>query len=172
MGVDKYKGLTRRSGSRTVWKGAVREDHGSLELPVRWKKPKKVFVNSMSDLLHPGASSEFIQDVWSVIERTPCHSNRILTKCPDRMADMSASRLPALPNVWLGTSVEGGRGTHLIDELRAAAVRFISFEPLIGSIGRDNLSEAHWATVGGENGPGAWPVQESQVDEMPAIVVM
>ena len=168
MGVDKYRGLTRRSGSRTVWKGLVREDRGSLDIPVRWKKPRKVFVNSMSDLFHPGVSDEFIQDIWSVMERTPRHSYQILTKRPDRMAEMSASRLPALPNVWLGTSVEDGRVTHRIDELRkvSAAVRFISFEPLIGPVGRVDLSDIHWAIVGGESGSGARPMQESWVDEI------
>ena len=168
MGVDKYRGLTRRSGSRTVWKGVVREDRGSLDIPVRWKKPRKVFVNSMSDLFHPGVSDEFIQEVWSVMERTPRHSYQILTKRPDRMAEMLASRLPALPNVWLGTSVEDGRVTHRIDDLRkvSAAVRFISFEPLIGPVGRIDLSGIHWAIVGGESGPGARPMQESWVDEV------
>ena len=69
---------------------------GSLDIPVRWKKPRKVFVNSMSDLFHPGVSDEFIQDIWSVMERTPRHSYQILTKRPDRMAEMSASCLPGL----------------------------------------------------------------------------
>ena len=104
IGVSKYRGLTRKSGSRTVWKGIVREDRGSLDIPVRWKKPRKVFVNSMSDLFHPGVSGGFIQDIWSVKERTPRHNYQILTKRPDRMAEMSASRLHTLPNVWLGTA--------------------------------------------------------------------
>ena len=160
MGVNKYRGLTRRSGSRTVWKGVVREDRGSLDIPVRWKKPRKVFVNSMSDLFHPGVSDEFIQDIWPVMERTPRHSYQ-----------MSASRLPALPNVWLGTNVEGGRVVHRIDELRkvSAAVRFISFEPLIGLVDRIDLSGIHWAIVGGESGPDARPMQESWVDEIQGI---
>ena len=168
MGVSKYRGLTRRSGSRTVWKGVVREDRGALDIPVRWKKPRKVFVNSMSDLFHPGVSDEFIQEVWSVMERTPRHSYQILTKRPDRMAEMSASGLPSLPNVWPGTSVEDDRVVHRIDELRnvSAAVRFISFEPLIGSVGRVDLSGIHWAIVGGESGPGARPMQEAWVDDI------
>ena len=168
MGMAKYRGLTRRSGSRTVWKGVVREDHNSLDIPVRWKKPRKVFVNSMSDLFHSEVSDEFIRKVWSVMERTPRHSYQILTKRPDRMAEMSVSYLPALPNVWLGTSVEDDRVAHRIDELRnvSAAVRFISFEPLIGPVGRVDLSEIHWAIVGGESGLGARPMQESWVDEI------
>ena len=171
MGMDKYRGLTRRSGSRTVWKGVVREDHSSIDIPIRWKKPRKVFVNSMSDLFHPKVSDEFIRKVWSVMERTPRHSYQILTKRPDRMAEMSTSCLPALPNVWLGTSVEDNRVAHRIDELRnvSAAVRFISFEPLIGPVGRVDLSGIHWAIVGGESGPGARPMHESWVDEIQSL---
>ena len=121
----------------------------------------------MSDLFYPKVSNEFIQEAWSMMERTPRHSYQILTKRPDRMAEMSASSLHALPNVWLGTSVEDDRVTHRIDEPRkvSAAVRFISFEPLIGPISRIDLSGIHWAIVGGESGPGARPMQE-WVDEI------
>lgn len=102
MGVEKYKGLTRKSGARTVWKGVVHEDHASLNIPLRWKKPRKVFVNSMSDLFHPSVSADFITEVWAVMEQTPHHSYQILTKRPDRMAELSVSgSLAKLPNVWL-----------------------------------------------------------------------
>ncbi len=169
MGVGKYKGLTRKSGTRAVWKGNVHEDHASLDIPVKWKKPRKVFVNSMSDLFHPSVSSDFIAKVWSVMEMTPRHSYQILTKRPGRMAELSASGLLArLPNVWLGTSVENGNVVHRIDELREmpAAIRFVSFEPLIGPVGPVDLTMIDWAIVGGESGPGARPVRETWIDEI------
>lgn len=169
MGVSKYKGLTRKSGSRTVWKGNVHEDHASLEIPIRWRKPRKVFVNSMSDLFHPSVSSDFIAKVWAVMEQTQRHSYQILTKRPDRMAELSASGLLAnLPNVWLGTSVEDEHVVHRIDELREvpAAIRFISFEPLIGPVGPVDLSGIDWAIVGGESGPRARPIKEAWIDEI------
>lgn len=169
MGVEKYKDLTRKSGSRTVWNGTVYEDHSSLEIPLRWKKPRKVFVNSMSDLFHPSVSSEFVSKVWSVMERTPRHSYQILTKRPDRMAELSASgRLAKLPNVWLGTSVEDKSVVYRVDELREVrtAIRFISFEPLIGPVGSVDLTGIDWAIVGGESGPRARPIREAWIDEI------
>ena len=169
MGVGKYKGLTRKSGTRTVWKGVVNEDQASLNIPLRWKKPRKVFVNSMSDLFHPSVSADFITKVWAVMEQTPHHSYQILTKRPDRMAELSASgSLTKLPNVWLGTSVEDGNVVYRIDEVRdvPAAIRFISFEPLICSVGPVDLTGIDWAIVGGESGPRARPIQEFWIDEI------
>ena len=169
MGVEKYQGLTRKSGARTVWKGIVHEDHSSLNIPIAWKKPRKVFVNSMSDLFHPSVSSDFIESVWSVMEQTPQHSYQILTKRPDRMAELLSSVLPKnLPNVWLGTSVEDRNVVHRIDELREvpAVIRFISFEPLIGEVGAVSLNDIHWAIVGGESGPRARRIRENWIDEI------
>ncbi len=169
MGVGKYKGLTRRSGSRTVWKGVVNEDHDSLNIPMRWKKPRKVFVNSMSDLFHPSVSSEFISKVWAVMEQTPHHSYQILTKRPDRMAELYKIGLLAnLQNVWLGTSVENEDVVFRIDELRKvpATIRFVSFEPLIGATGQVDLTDIDWAIVGGESGPGARPIKEVWIDKI------
>ncbi len=169
MGVDKYKGLTRKSGTKAVWKGIVHEDEVSLSIPLRWKKPRKIFVNSMSDLFHPLVSSEFIGNVWSVMELTPRHSYQILTKRPDRMAELSKSGLlKNLPNVWLGTSVEDSNVVYRIDELRkvSATIRFISFEPLIGSMGAIDLTSIDWAIVGGESGPRARPIKEVWIDEI------
>lgn len=167
MGGEKYRGLTRKSGSRTVWKGIVHEDHSSLDIPIKWKKPRKIFVNSMSDLFHPSVSPDFITKVWAVMEQTPQHSYQILTKRPDRLTDLSISgRLAKLPNVWLGTSVEDNNAVFRIDELRKvpAAIRFISFEPLIGSVGPVDLSDIDWAIVGGESGPRARPIREIWID--------
>lgn len=169
MGVEKYAGLTRKSGGRTVWKGVVNEDHNSLSIPRGWKKPRKIFVNSMSDLFHPQVSMEFIAKVWEVMADTPRHSYQILTKRPDRMAEFTQSAdVPILENVWLGTSVENNEVVHRIDELRSvpAKIKFISFEPLIGSVGDVDLSEIDWAIVGGESGPKARPIKEQWIDEI------
>lgn len=102
MGVEKYAGLTRKTGKRTVWNGVVREDREALSIPYRWKKPRKIFVNSMSDLFHEQVSDEFILAVWHVMRDTPQHNYQILTKRPDRMARLAATRIEhVLPNVWL-----------------------------------------------------------------------
>ena len=169
MGAAKYAGLTRRSGRRTVWTGTVREDHAALDIPANWRKPRNVFVNSMSDLFHPSVSTAFIAKVWSVMEDTPRHTYQVLTKRTDRMAELAGpGNLPALPNVWLGTSVEDANVVFRIEQLNQvqAAVRFVSFEPLIGPVGTVDLSRIDWAIVGGESGPGARPVKVAWIDEI------
>lgn len=169
MGVPKYEGLTRKSGQRYVWTGKVRLDEGSLDIPLNWKKPRKIFVNSMSDLFHSDVPPEFIARVWSVMERTPHHTYQILTKRPERMREILTSLgLPPLEHVWLGTSVEDAAVLSRLDDLRAtpAIVRFVSFEPLIGSVAGANLAGIHWAIVGGESGPRSRPMAEEWVDEI------
>ncbi len=169
MGVEKYKGLTRKSGTRTIWNGVVREDRASLEIPRKWKKPRKIFVNSMSDLFHPLVSTAFVADVWGVMSQTPHHHYQILTKRPDRMAELLQDLCPSpLDNVWLGTSVEGADVAHRIDELRdvPARIRFISFEPLINSVGEIDLTGIDWAIVGGESGRSARPIKEEWIDDI------
>lgn len=169
MGVEKYEGLTRKSGGRYVWTGKVRLDESSLDIPLKWKKPRKIFVNSMSDLFHSDVPSEFIARVWSVMERTPQHTYQILTKRPERMREvLTTLRLPALEHVWLGTSVEDAAVLPRLDDLRAtpAIVRFVSFEPLIGSVAEANLEGIHWAIVGGESGPRSRPMEEQWVGEI------
>lgn len=166
MGTKKYTGLTRRSGSRTIWNGIIREDRAALDIPLRWRKPRKIFVNSMSDLFHVGVTDNFIREVWAVMEATPHHNYQILTKRPERMAQVVRGIGKILPNVWLGTSVESGEVAHRIDELREvpASIRFISFEPLIGAVGAIDLSGIHWAIVGGESGKSARPLNVAWVD--------
>ncbi len=169
MGVDKYAGLTRKTGGRTVWNGVVHEDDKALSIPLRWRKPRKIFVNSMSDLFHEQVSDRFISRVWDVMRETPRHHYQILTKRPERMAAYLRDRLPEiLPNVWLGTSVEDAGVVGRIEHLRnvPAAIRFISFEPLIGSVGPVDLSAIHWAIVGGESGRNARPIKEEWIDEI------
>jgi protein gp37 len=169
MGMTKYKGLTRKSGKRHVWTGRIRCDERTLALPKRWKKPAKIFVNSMSDLFHPDVPIEFIQRVWAVMQETPRHTYQILTKRPERMAQITLSNgFNILPNVWLGTSVEGPEVIERLDHLRSvpAAIRFVSFEPLIGSVATANLDKIDWAIVGGESGPHARPMNPIWVEEI------
>jgi protein gp37 len=169
MGVGKYAGLTRRTGRRTVWNGVVREDWTALAIPRRWKKPRKIFVNSMSDLFHERVSDTFISAVWQVMRDTPHHHYQILTKRPERLVRIASARMrEPLPNVWLGTSIENADVVHRIEHLRRtpAIIRFISFEPLIGPIGDVDLSGIHWAIVGGESGRGARPIREEWIDRI------
>lgn len=171
MGVRKYEGLSRKSGDRTVWNGVVREDHAALLLPYQWKKPRKIFVNSMSDLFHEQVSDAFILAVWQVMRETAQHNYQILTKRPERMVRLITDKIgEVLPNVWLGTSVENRKVTDRIAQLRQtpAAIRFISFEPLIGAVGSVDLQDIHWAIVGGESGKAARIIQEDWVDEIHA----
>jgi protein gp37 len=169
MGVSKYEGLTRTSGNRTIWNNTVRVDRTALTLPFKWRKRRTVFVNSMSDLFHPAISIEFVREIWDVMKQTPQHSYQILTKRPDRLLSAFEShKLTELSNVWLGTSVEDSRVVDRIDVLRKvpSEVRFISFEPLIGSVGSLDLTGIHWAIVGGESGSHARPIRELWIDEI------
>jgi protein gp37 len=172
MGQEKYKGLTRRSGGRAVWTGKVRVDERSLAIPASWSKPRRVFVNSMSDMFHEAVPVEFIKRIWEVMCDTPRHTYQILTKRPDRMAEiLSRAEFEILPNVWLGASVEDSRVLSRLDELKSvpAAVRFVSFEPLIGSVAGCSLRNIHWAIVGGESGPRAREMKPEWVDEIEAM---
>src|ERR1700757_2236140 len=117
MGTKKYRGLTRKSGKRAVWTGKVRLDQKALDIPAGWKKPRRIFVNSMSDLFHEAVPAKFVAAVWDAMQATPQHTYQILTKRPDQMAKITAS-LPVLPNVWLGTSVESADYLGRIDDLR------------------------------------------------------
>ena len=170
MGTSKYRDLTRRSGGRHVWTGKIFQDEAALLTPLKWRKPRIVFVNSMSDLFHPDVDNDFIARVWATMKATPQHTYQILTKRPERMRTVLSSQVdfPFLPNVWLGTSVEDSAVLHRIDDLRhtRAAVRFISFEPLIGSVRNADLRGIHWAIVGGESGPRSRPMQPEWVSEI------
>jgi protein gp37 len=167
MGLAKYSGLTRKTGGRAKWTGKVYLDRKALDVPARWSKPRRVFVNSMSDLFHPAIPADFVAEVWAAMATTPRHTFQILTKRPDRMREI-VPNLPHLPNVWLGASVEDDRVLHRIDELRdvPGAVRFLSFEPLIGSVKNADLTNVQWAIVGGESGPQARPLDPKWVDEI------
>ena len=123
----------------------------------------------MSDLFHPSVEIEFILKVWGIMSKTPHHTYQILTKRPERMRNiLSEYKFSVLGNVWLGTSVEDAAVLHRIDALRLtpASVRFISFEPLLGSVADADLSDIHWAIVGGESGPRARPMETEWVSEI------
>ncbi len=169
MGMAKYAGTTRKSGKRHVWTGKVNTDRNALSAPLAWKRPQRIFVNSMSDLFQEKADVKFIRQVWSVMQRAHWHSFQILTKRPERMLDiLSRAEFPTLANVWLGTSVENEAYLDRIEVLRRvpARVRFISFEPLLGPIVDPDLTDIHWVIAGGELGPRARPMETWWVEEL------
>lgn len=135
-----------------------------LELPLKWKKPRMIFVNSMSDLFHEKVPTAFIQRVFEVMNLSHWHIFQVLTKRAERLRELSYE-LTWTPNIWMGVSVENESVTYRIDYLRRtnAHVKFLSLEPLIGSVGNLNVSGIDWVIVGGESGPGARPMREEWV---------
>lgn len=168
MGQADYAGLT----TKKHFNGTVRTLAHKLDAPLRWKKPRMVFVNSMSDLFHKDVPTEFIWQVFDTMWNARQHTFQILTKRPERMAGVlsemyAASCSDPLPNVWLGTSVENVEQTARIDHLLKcpAAVRFISAEPLLECVdfafrnwADEEKYRIDWCIVGGESGPGARPM--------------
>lgn len=128
----------------------------ALNLPLKWKKPQTIFVNSMSDLFHKSVPEEFIQRVFDVMNRAPWHTFQVLTKRASRLQSIQ-HKLTWGKNIWMGVSVESEKYKHRMDALREtdAGVKFISFEPLLGPLGKLKLKKINWAIVGGESGPGA-----------------
>jgi protein gp37 len=145
----------------------VRLRHERLNQPLRWRRPRVIFVNSMSDLFHEFVPLSFIQDVFSVMEEAHWHTFQILTKRAERLAEL-APILDWPANVWMGVSVENNRWAYRADYLRAvpAAVRFISAEPLLGPLDRLNLEGIDWLIAGGESGPRHRPMLEEWVLEL------
>ena len=137
-----------------------------LERPYRWRTPRLVFVNSMSDLFHPGVPLGFIRRVFQVMGDTP-HTYQILTKRSKRLASLADS-LDWHSNIWMGVSVESQRYTFRIDHLRSvpAAIRFISAEPLLEALPNLDMSGIHWLIVGGESGHNARPMREDWVTDL------
>jgi protein gp37 len=136
----------------------------ALKIPLHWKRPRMIFVNSMSDLFHKDVPDEFIHQCYGVMHAASQHTFQVLTKRPERAAQM-ADDLPWPPNIWMGTSVESARHTHRIQSLvrTKARVRFLSLEPLLGPISRLPLRGIHWVIVGGESGPKARPMEAAWV---------
>jgi len=135
-----------------------------LELPLSWKKPQIVFVNSMSDLFHEDVPLEFIQQIFDVMRRASWHTFQVLTKRSKRLLQLD-SEIDWPGNVWMGVSVENRNYTFRIDHLRQtnARTKFLSLEPLLGPLPNLDLSDINWIIVGGESGPGARPVVEEWI---------
>jgi protein gp37 len=171
----------RKMGSRRYRNGFTLTLHPeALELPLHWREPRRIFVNSMSDLFHGGVPTEFIDRVFDVMERARWHQFQVLTKRPGRMAAYITGTTPVAgelkiatrypgrrvpENVWLGTSVEDARVVGRVDHLRRipAPVRFLSCEPLIGPLRDIDLSGIDWVIVGGESGPHHRPIEKEWV---------
>jgi protein gp37 len=153
MGVDNY-----RNGFEVTL-----HEH-MLSLPLTWKKPTVVFVNSMSDLFHDAVPERFIIKVFEVMNQATRHQFQVLTKRPERVLDMNGM-LSWSPNIWMGTSVESMKYASRIDCLRRsdAHIKFLSLEPLLSPLDTLNLSGIDWAIVGGESGPRARPMKEEWV---------
>jgi protein gp37 len=132
----------------------------ALNLPKSWRQPKRIFVNSMSDLFHDEVPLEFIQMVFAIMRDCPQHTFQILTKRSKRLRKL-APHIQWPTNVWMGVSVEDSRVTNRITDLVdvPAAIRFLSLEPLIGPLNQLHLEGIDWVIVGGESGPGARPVE-------------
>ena len=141
------------------------EHESAVNIPLTWKKPRRIFVNSMSDLFHENATHEFTARCFEVMLRANWHTYQILTKRPHLMADYSR-RFEELhgrvisSHIWMGTSIEDADSLFRMDELRMVRckTRFISFEPLLGPVGPINLDDIHWVIIGGESGTGYRPV--------------
>jgi protein gp37 len=137
----------------------------TLNLPLRWKKPQRIFVNSMSDLFHDQVPIEYIQRVFSTMRRAHWHQFQVLTKRSGRLLALN-EQIDWPSNVWMGVSVESAAYKSRIDHLRRtdAVVKFLSLEPLIDDLGTLNLDNIDWVIVGGESGPGARPMEKKWVD--------
>lgn len=213
--AEKYKGTAKTENGKMNWTGKINfASKETLTQPMRWTRPRKIFVNSMSDLFHESVPDEWIDRIFAVMALSPQHTFQILTKRPDRMKkyfeyeavferilaeatfldwgvefqrqfkrikrQMNVNTFP-LPNVWLGVSVEIQKETSRLDFLRdtPAAIRFVSFEPLLENLGKINLTDIHWAIIGGESGTQARPcnvqwirylVEQCKYYEIPVFV--
>lgn len=138
-----------------------------LKIPFTWKKPRTIFVNSMSDLFHEEVPFSFIKRVFLVMETSPWHTFQVLTKRAERLLSLSR-KIAWPPNVWVGVSLETSQYIWRIDYLREipVAVRFLSIEPLLGPIRTLDLSRIDWVVVGGESGPAARPIAPAWVREV------
>ncbi|MGQ9874488.1 MAG: DUF5131 family protein [Chloroflexus sp.] len=156
MGVEKY-----RNGFTLTLHPDV------LEEPLTWKKPRMIFVNSMSDLFHKDVPLAFIQQVFDVMRRASWHQFQVLTKRAERLSEL-APVIDWPTNVWMGVSVEHAGYTFRIDHLRQtnAHIKFLSLEPLLGPLPDLNLDDIDWVIVGGESGPHARPMQAAWVRDI------
>lgn len=153
MGQEKYK-----SGFK------LRIHNDAIALPLHWKDPKKIFVNSMSDLFHRDVPDSFIKKVFHTMNMAPWHQFQVLTKRPERVLELN-KKLIWTPNIWIGATVENHDYVSRIAYIRrtSAAVKFLSLEPLLGPLSNLNLKGIDWVIVGGESGPHARPVKKEWI---------
>ena len=156
MGVQKY-----RNGFSVTTHAAT------LDEPLKWVRPRLVFVNSMSDLFHKSVPAEFIEAVFDVMNRSPRHTFQVLTKRPDRVNQLNDA-LSWTPNIWLGVSIESARWLSRLEKLKKvdAAVKFLSLEPLLEQLTHLPLTGIDWVILGGESGPGARPMEADWAREV------
>lgn len=160
MGQTKYQ---KDGDPRTSGPGFGLTVHpDTLDIPRSWSGRRLIFVNSMSDLFHPDVPESYIRQVFDVIAQTPQHQYQVLTKRSKRLAQVGQC-LDWPPNLWMGVSIENAKYRFRLDHLRRvdAAVRFVSAEPLLGSVENLNLDGIHWVIAGGESGPRSRPVEEA-----------
>lgn len=138
-----------------------------IDLPRRWRSPRLVFVNSMSDLFHEKVPDEFIKRVFEVMSECPQHTFQVLTKRSERLKNLGKD-LPWTTNIWMGVSIEDNRVLHRVEDLRCtpALVRFLSCEPLIGPLENLDLQGIHWLIAGGESGPKSRPMEADWVRDL------
>lgn len=136
----------------------------TLELPLHWKRPRFIFVDSMSDVFHELIPEEFIQDIFAVMRKANWHQFQVLTKRSGRLLQLSPE-IEWTPNIWMGVSAENEDYVHRIDHLRQtdAHIKFVSLEPLLGPVPNLDLTDIDWVIVGGESGPAARPMKEDWV---------
>jgi protein gp37 len=139
----------------------------AVGLPLSWKKPQMIFVNSMSDLFHAQAPKDFIMEVFATMNQARWHIYQILTKRTEQLTRLD-DVLPWAQNIWMGVTVESSDYVYRIDHLRQSRAlnKFISFEPLLGSVGSVNLKGIDWVIAGGESGPGARVVRKEWITEI------
>ena len=159
-----YEGLAENTKIGPQWTREIRLVRSLLHEPLKWKKPRRIFVNSMSDLFHEKIELNYIQEVFSVMEAASWHQFQVLTKRASRLLEYSP-KLPWSSNVWMGVSVEDSRVIDRIDDLRqtGAKIKFLSLEPLIGPLPDLELEGIDWVIVGGESGPGAREMKKEWV---------
>ena len=159
-----YEGLAKNTKAGPRWTQEVYTIPELLDEPLKWKKSRRIFVNSMSDLFHEKVELSYIQKVFAVMEEASWHKFQVLTKRAERLLEFN-SKLPWPTNVWMGVSVEDERVTDRIDALREtdAHIKFLSLEPLLGALPNLELDGIDWVIVGGESGPGAREMEKKWV---------
>jgi protein gp37 len=162
-----YEGLAVITPAGPRWTNSVRMLPELLEQPLHWRRPRTVFVNSMSDLFHDDVPTPFVARVFEVMASTPQHTYQLLTKRSKRLVRV-ASELEWPSNVWMGVSVENDSYSFRADHLRSvpAAVRFLSVEPMLGPVPSLDLEGIRWVIAGGESGPGARPIRREWLADL------